>query len=264
MTKLPASSAMRRAYCWSAPRIFAACVFFAAAAPAEAPARIACPGAYKGHIQGLATDAAYNIYWAFTTTLVKTDEHGKLLASVEVPTHHGSPTVVKDRLYVAVNLGKFNREAGEADSWVYGYATEGLQLLEKHAVPEAMHGAGGIAWHDGVFTVVGGLPPGHDRNYAYRYDENFKFIERKEVLSGNTLMGIQTACFHGGAYWLGVYGAKGGLLKAGPSLEFLARYELDGSYGIAPWRDGQWLRGESIKDGALKRAAAVIEAPPSR
>ena len=59
------------------------------------------------------------------------------------------------RLYVAVNLGRFNDPKGNADSWVYVYNSDDLVLLAKHPVEEVFHGAGGIGFSNGHFYVVG-------------------------------------------------------------------------------------------------------------
>ncbi len=227
---------------------------------------IACPGEYAGHVQGIATDAEQNIYWSFTVALVKSDAQGNLLKTIEVPSHHGDLTCHNGRLYVAVNLGAFNQEAGKADSWVYIYDADSLELLEKHAIPELIHGAGAITQHDGIFVVVGGLPKGHDRNYAYRYNDRFEFLDQRDILSGYTNMGIQTACYLDGAYWFGTYNGAQSLLQTDADLVHQQRHELNGSYGIAEWTDGKWLRGLSAK-GSMRgqwTARALIEAPPAK
>src|SRR5690606_21202490 len=105
---------------------------------------------------------AGGIYWSFTTRLVKTDRQGSVLHEVPVANHHGDLCTVDGKIYVAVNLGKFNDPDGNADSWIYVYNAEDLSLLDKHAVQEVFHGAGGIGAHDGRFYVVGGLPSGLD------------------------------------------------------------------------------------------------------
>jgi hypothetical protein len=81
-------------------------------------------------------------------------------------------------------------------------------------VPELVHGAGGMAWYDGKFIIVGGLPPGVNENYAYEYDENFRFVKRHVIASGYTLMGIQTIAQADGAWWFGCYGKPAVLLRA--------------------------------------------------
>lgn len=136
-------------------------------------ADVTCPGAYTNHLQGVASDEAGNLYWSFTTTLVKTDGQGKLLAQTGAPWHYGDLTWRGGKVFIAVNHGKFNQEAGKAKSWVYVHDAESLALLEKHQVPEVVHGAGGIEWHNGRFFIVGGLPSSHATNYVYEYTETF-------------------------------------------------------------------------------------------
>lgn len=230
-----------------------------------ATAEIVCPGSYGGHLQGLATDEARNIYWSFTVVIVKTDAEGNLLQKVDAPTHQGGLCVAQGKLCVAVNLGKFNLEPGSADSWLYVYDTETLALLEKRAVPEVVHGAGGVTWHDGAYAIVGGLPPGHNENYVYRYGPDFRFIERRVLQSGYTMMGIQTACYLDGAYWFGIYGAQRALLRSDADFGNVKRIEIDGSYGIAPWIPGQWLRGKGVKADTPGQhcGAALVELLPN-
>ncbi|MBI1319312.1 MAG: redoxin domain-containing protein [Candidatus Hydrogenedens sp.] len=231
----------------------------------SAAIEIACPGSYGGHLQGIATDAEHNIYWSFTVALVKTDASGTLLKEVEAPTHHGDLTWVDGKVYVAVNLGAFNQEPGKEDSWVYVYDDDSLELLEKHSVPELVHGAGGITWHDGAFVVVGGLPRGHEQNYAYRYDKDFRFLGREDIESGYTNMGIQTACLLNGEYWFGTYDAKDSLIITPAEFSSQRRVDVKASLGIAPWDEGHWLRGVGGKGETrgTYTGAVVVEALPA-
>ena len=87
--------------------------------------KVLCEGTYQHHLQGVCTDEK-SIYWSFTTTLVKTDMEGTLLKQVPVANHHGDLCFHDGKLYVAVNLGKFNDPEGNADSWVYVYDAETL------------------------------------------------------------------------------------------------------------------------------------------
>ncbi len=131
--------------------------------------------------------------------LVKTGIDGKLLKKIPVANHHGDPCLQDGKLYVAVNLGKFNDPQGNADSWVYVYNAGDLSFEARHPVQEVFHGAGGIGFQDGRFFVVGGLPMGIEENYVYEYDPGFRFIKKHVVKSGHTLLGIQTATFCGSA-----------------------------------------------------------------
>lgn len=80
-----------------------------------------CDGYYKQHLQGVCTDNKGNIYWSWTDRIVKTNSEGKLLAEVQAPSHQGDLCYKDGKIYVAVNLGKFNEPAGKADSWIYVY-----------------------------------------------------------------------------------------------------------------------------------------------
>jgi hypothetical protein len=210
---------------------------------------VSCEGAYTHHLQGVCTDEKDALFWCFTTTLVKTDRTGKVSKQVEVASHHGDLCFREGRVYVAVNLGKFNDPKGNADSWVYVYDARDLSLLAKHKTPEAFHGAGGIAFHGGKFLVVGGLPDGVEENYAYEYDGDFKFVKKHALASGHTHLGIQTAAFAGGHWWFGCYGKPAVLLKADAELKKVERFEFDCSLGIVPVGGGKFLvaRGGSTK-----------------
>lgn len=217
----------------------------------------ACEGEYPRHVQGLCTNGKDALFWSWTTELVKTDLQGRLLKKVPVADHHGDLCYHNGRVYVATNLGKFNRPAGEADSWVYVYDAETLEEVAKHAVPEVVHGAGGIAYHNERFIVVGGLPPDVNENYAYEYDKNFRFIKRHVIHSGYTLMGIQTITYAEGSWWFGCYGKPDELLRADEDFHFQGKWPFKASLGIAPLGSGQFLIADNKvvnnADGKTKR-----------
>jgi hypothetical protein len=210
---------------------------------------VTCEGTYTHHLQGVCTDEREAIFWCFTTKLVKTDRTGKVMKQVDVANHHGDLCFHKGKLYVAVNLGTFNDPKGNADSWVYVYDAGDLSLLAKHKTAEVFHGAGGIAFHEGKFLVVGGLPDEVKVNYAYEYGGDFKFVKKHVLNSGHTVKGIQTAAFADGHWWFGCYGDPKVLLKADATLEKVERFEFDCSLGIVPVGSGKLLvaRGGSIK-----------------
>lgn len=219
-------------------------------------------GAYPKHLQGVCTNDVDAIYWSFTTVLVKTDTEGRVVEKVRVADHHGDLCFREGKLYVAVNLGQFNQPAGKADSWVYVYDADTLAEPARYQVPEVVHGAGGIAFHDGHFFVIGGLPLGVTENYVYQYDASFAFQQRHILPSGNTLMGIQTIARSGSHWWFGCYGNPRVLIKADESYKLLGKWNFDGSLGIAALPDGRFLvaRGSFEKGkgyiGQLKLAVA--------
>jgi len=202
---------------------------------------VRCEGAYPKHLQGICTDAADAIYWSFTTVLVKTDANGRIVHKRDVADHHGDMCFQEGKVYVAVNLGKFNQPAGKADSWIYVYDGDSLQESARHKIPEVVHGAGGIAAHDGRFFVVGGLPAGVNENYVYEYDASFVFRQRHILATGPTLMGIQTVAYLNDCWWFGCYGNPRVTIKADRSFKVLNQWEIDCSLGIAGLPDGRVL-----------------------
>jgi len=218
-----------------------------------------CEGDYRHHLQGFCTNHRDAIYWSFTTAMVKTDPQGKVLKVVEAVNHHGDACYHDGKVYVAVNLGKFNRPAGQANNFIYVYDANDLTLLGKHPVPEVVHGAGGMACRNGHFYVVGGLPEGFEENYVYEYDDKFNFIKKHTLHSGYTLLGIQTAEFDGKNWWFGCYGGK--LLKCDAELKTVEKFDFNCSLGIASLGNGKFLvaRGGKVENRHL---GSVLVAQP--
>lgn len=208
---------------------------------------VQCTGAYRHHLQGVCIDGRDSIFWSFTTELVKTDSKGKVLVRVPVANHHGDLCFHNNRIYVAVNLGRFNRPAGQADSWVYVYDAGTLKEVARHKTPEVVHGAGGIAWQGDRFIVVGGLPEKVDENYLYEYDASFNFRKRHVLASGYTLMGIQTVAYADGNWWFGCYGKPSVLLQADESFQNIRRFTFNASVGIVPAGCGRFLIGRNTR-----------------
>ena len=223
----------------------------------EIPYRnVSCEGTYPHHLQGICVDADA-IYWSFTTQLVKTDLSGKLLAKVPVANHHGDLCYRDGKLYVAVNLGKFNDPNGNADSWVYVYNVEDLSLASKHETQEVFHGAGGIDSRNDSFFVVGGLPEDVEVNYVYEYDRAFRYVKKHVVKSGHTHLGIQTAAFASGRWWFGCYGTPKILLVTDAEFNLKGRHEFDCSLGIVGLSNGQFLSASGRSEKDKKRSGSL-------
>ncbi|MFA6562253.1 MAG: glycerophosphodiester phosphodiesterase [Verrucomicrobiia bacterium] len=205
----------------------------------------ACEGGYRCHLQGICTDGRGVIYWSWTDALVKTDLQGRVLKRLPAVRHYGDLCFHDGKVFVAVNLGEFNKPTGSADSWVYVFDGDSLTELARHPVREVVHGAGGIAYRDSRFIVVGGLPPSVDRNYLYEYDERFRFRKRHVFDSGYTLMGIQTAAWANGSWWFGCYGNPRMLLRANTAFRLTGKWDFDASMGIVGLPDGRFLIGQS-------------------
>jgi len=239
-----------------------ALVLYAVAAPAE----IVCQGVYNGHLQGIAAtkpaDAEQALFWSFTVAVVKTDMTGKVLKHVTAPSHQGDLAYHDGKVYVAVNLGKFNQEPGQADSWVYVYDAGDLALLSKHEVQEVVHGAGGMEYYEGHFFVVGGLPEGYDENYVYEYDETFTFLKRHVIDSGHTHVGIQTTGRFNGYWWFGCYGTPPELLQTDDDFRLVGKYKENFSYGVAGALGNRCLRGISRRNEAKQYLGAALSDLP--
>ncbi len=211
----------------------AAVALFASAAERGKKDEIVCGGRYQGHLQG--TDAAgTNIWWSFTTKLVRTDLSGRVLASRDVPSHHGDLCVKGDTLYVAVNHGRFNSETG-GESFVMSYDAMTLASKDKWKI-DMPFGAGGMTWRGDRFYVIGGLPPTERRNYVHEYDKDFNLVKRHAIETGYTSLGIQTAAFIDGEFLFGIYGGRsnpGGTLRCPAGLSSVRRYFGNGSVGYA-------------------------------
>jgi len=225
---------------------------------AEPPGEIVCEGQYPHHLQGVTGNGVDALYWSFTTVLVKTDLDGKVLARIDVPSHHGDLCVMGDRVYVAWS-NRFNRPG--ADSKVYVYDAEDLSLLQVVPVPEVTFGAGGMDHKDGHFFIIGGLPEGYEENYVYEYDDELRHLQTHVLASGYTRLGIQTACFHDGHWWFGCYKVEGkkGLLKADADLNLVGTYGISPSIGLVGWGEGRFMMAKHF--GEQWQAKLVPMAP---
>ena len=226
---------------------------------------IECEGIYGGHLQGVATDGRF-IYWSHTVQLVKTDLTGKVMHRLDVASHHGDLTYHDGKVFVAVELGSFNRPPGESDPWVYVYDGASLEFITKHSVPELVHGCGGMAYHDGRFILVGGLPGDHQKNYLFEYNEAFKFQTRHDLPTGQTRLGIQTAGYVDGYWWFGCYGSpkNPGLLKVDNEFKLIGTSEIDFSYGIARLNESTVLQGACFANNKRGKVHLLSQAPETQ
>lgn len=224
---------------------------------------IRCEGTYQHHLQGISADKEA-IYWCFTTQLVKTDLNGRLLKKVPVANHHGDLCFHDSKLYVAVNLGKFNDPKGNADSWVYVYNASDLSLIARYETQEVFHGAGGIGIRDGNFFVAGGLPDEVEENYVYEYDGKFTFLKKHIIKSGHTHLGIQTATFANDRWWFGCYGDPKILLVTDADFKLVGRYEYDCSLGIVGLPDGRFLSASGGSEKGLFTGSVRLAIPDEK
>lgn len=239
------------------------CVALACLWGGSARGDIICEGEYRHHLQGICVDET-SIFWCFTTTMVKTDFEGRVQSTVEVANHHGDLCYADGKVYVAVNLGKFNQPAGKADSWVYVYDAKTMEELSRHEVQEVVHGAGAMESRDGKFFVMGGLPEGYEENYVYEYDENFKFVKRHVIASGYTRLGIQTGTFANNRWYFGCYGSPAVLLVTDEKFQLKGRYEYNCSLGIVALPDGRFLSATGGKTAEGKQTGKARYVVPDQ
>jgi ribosomal protein L7/L12 len=227
---------------------------------------VACEGIYPKHLQGMCADDKDSMFWSFTDVLVKTDREGRVVKKVPVASHHGDLCFHDGKLFVAVNLRKFNDPKGDADSWVYVYRAADLSELARHKVPELLYGAGGMAYCDGRFFIIGGLPPNIEENYVYEYDKDFKFLKRHVINSGYTYLGIQTAAYCNGCWWFGCYGKPAVTLKTDGAFRMLGKYTFNCSLGIVGQRDGSLLvaQGKFLPGKGHAASVSVADADPQK
>lgn len=221
---------------------------------------VECNGAYKHHVQGVCMDDKH-IYWSFTTAIVKTDLEGSVLKEVPADNHQGDLCVHDGKLLVAVNLGPFNSPSGNADSWIYVYSTDDLELEAKHPASEVIYGAGGIKVVGDSIFVVGGLPDAFNENYIYEYDTSFKFVKKHTLASGHTHLGIQTVEFSQGKWWFGCYGSPSVLLVASQDFELEGRYEFDAALGIVAIDETRFYVAQGPRENGLHKAKLRIVIP---
>ena len=202
---------------------------------------INCEGRYPKHLQGICLGDDNTVYWSFTTQLLKTDFDGKLLRKISVEDHHGDLCFADGKIYVALNLGKFNDPAGNSNNWIVVYNADTLEEVKRYPIPDVTYGAGGIAQHAGKFIVVGGLAPGITENYLYEYNSNFELQKRHTLATGYTLMGIQTATFAHNRWWFGCYGEPKTLITTDTNFQDLRHVMLEASLGIVGIDSGRLL-----------------------
>ena len=243
--------------------IAAALPLLVCAAPGEKTpeprSRIVCPGEYKGHLQGLATDGKA-IYWVFSQDLVKTDFAGKLLAQTKVPHHGGDPCWSHGKLYVPVCGSGFNRKPKPGTvpkNHVYVFDAD-LKLLETHHIPETEYGAGGMAEKDGHFFIVGGRPADTPGNTVYEYDGDFRLLRRHE-LAFDSQKGIQTINHAFGKWYFGCYGTGGLTVETDEDFRVTRRLRPGSSVGMIVLSHGAVLVGRIALTDKKKRRSAAAE-----
>jgi len=169
---------------------------------------IACEGTYPYHPQGVATDGT-NVYWSFTTVLVKTDLTGKLLATYAEKArgdgHIGDLCCRGGHVFAGINRGFASDETRPGDEvWEFD---GGLGLVRKYPTPETIWCNNGLEWFGGSFWIVASAPDRCAYNFVFEYTPEFKFRRCLPIASGWTMVGVQTILHYRDRLLFGHYGA---------------------------------------------------------
>ena len=113
-----------------------------------------------------------------------------------------------------------------------------------------------MAFRDGKFIVVGGLPKGVNENYAYIYSPEFEFLERKVIESGYTNVGVQTLAFAESKFWFGCYGGR--TLKTDADYNLEGNFEFDCALGVVGIGDGKILVARRTGEGKQQSGRLAV------
>ena len=189
--------------------IVSSCLLLATAAVASAAglSPIICDGVYPYHLQGVATDGT-NLFWSFTSVLVKTDKAGMVLAKDEIclgDGHMGDLCCKGGKVFVGMNMGRDGR-GWKKDDEVWQYDGEGMKREKAFPTPHTIWCNNGIEWFDGYFWLIGSIPKFSEYNIVFKYNPDFRFCGARLVASGWTNLGVQTICRYGDVVLFGCYG----------------------------------------------------------
>ena len=160
------------------------------------------PGKFYDHLQGFAIGNG-KIYWSQTSILLRTDEKGNIERVIDAPGHHGDCCFHDGKLYVAVNLGKFNtKDKAKNEVWVYD---ADLNFLEIYPLPFLEGGLGGIEYYNGSFYCVGGIDASEKEFKICKVSKDFKLEKEYFIPVENTFLGVQTILRTQGRFLLGCY-----------------------------------------------------------
>ena len=247
-------------------------VLCAAEGAAAKPTEIRCEGEYPWHLQGVATDGT-NIYWTFTTVLVKTDRAGKVQAKHEIARnegHMGDLCCRAGKVYVGMNMSY--RGGCRVGDEVWEYDARELKRLKKYPTPEAVWCNNGLEFYGGCFWVISSAPHHSRYNMVFRYTPDFKFMRCQMIDSGWTHLGVQTICRWGDKMLFGCYGHDKDPEQPHKSCTFI----VDGKALVNAKKYGEFpdivacekrvnsstAEGMLVLDGQLMVASGILLSPP--
>ena len=204
-------------------RLVVAALFAAVcvSASADDPREITCEGGYPHHLQGVASDGT-NVYWSFTTVLVKTDRSGRVLSKDGIGReegHMGDLCCKDGKVFVGMNMGVTKDGWRKGDEvWQYDGAT--LKREKTFPTPQTIWCNNGLEWFNGYFWVIGSAPKRAVYNIVFKYSPDFRFCGARYVASGWTNLGVQTICRYRDLMLFGCYGTSADEPGAHPGSTF--------------------------------------------
>ena len=207
---------------------------------------ISLPGDYPGHLQDVWYDGADALYWAHTSHLIKTDLKGNILAKADVADHHAGIEVRDGKVYVAV-CALQSKTGGKTlpDSrvTVCVYDAGSLKKLEEH-VTDINDRSGSLCILDDGTFLVGCLRPQDITATQVRFHhigKDYRLIKSYVLDNVPVKLGIETIKMHNGCFYLNHYKGKGLCIKLDRDFREVARFELNGTYGLVFDGDYIWL-----------------------
>ncbi len=213
-------------------------------------------GGYCDHLQDVWREGDY-LYWAHTLQLVKTDLNGKIVTKVDVNEHHAGIEVRDGKVYVAVCVLQTKtggKTLPDSRVTINVYDADTLKLLREQ-VTDINDRSGSLSiLGDGSF-LVGCLRPPDITETQVRFhhlDKNFKLMKSYILDNVPVKLGIETIKRHGSYYYLNQYLDGGLCIKLDKSFNEVARYQLDGTYGLIFDGEFVWV-GYSHYDSSTKK-----------
>ena len=228
--------------------------------------RISLPGDYRGHLQDVWYDGANALYWAHTMQLIKTDLRGNILAKADVAEHHAGIEVCNGKVYVAVCVLQ-SKTGGKTlpDSRVTicVYDAESLKKLEEH-VTDINDRSGSLCILDDGTFLVGCLRPPDITPTQVRFHhigKDYKLIKSYVLDNVPVKLGIETIKRHNGFFYLSQYKGNGLCIKLDGNFKEVARFELNGTYGLTFDGDYVWV-GRSKRNSDKRFVSEYVRIKP--
>ena len=219
-------------------------------------------GDYRNHLQDVWHDGRH-LYWAHTTSLLKTGMDGRIVARADVNEHHAGLEVRDGRVYLAVCVMQSKtggRTLPSSRVTVNVYDAETLKLLEEHVTDINDRSGSLCILDDGTFLVGCLRPPDISKTQVrfHHLDRNYKLIKSHVLDNVPVKLGIETIKRHGGCFYLSEYLDGGLCLKLDGNFNEIARYKVNGTYGLIFDGDFIWV-GYTKRDPATGKWSSGLK-----